>query len=268
MELSENEKALYAELVAQIAVRMGEVRIDRSPEEDEPREDRFDIKGRIIEHGHLGVFEAACAVLREAGAAQPLNVDETPHENPNAATFQHRIKFDLPGLREYMAGPLPESAPPLSDVIKSFLRLTAAQEREVSTQRDPFPVPPQFSRVFNLFARCGYVERAGDAVKWTARIAPEMRAIYAWTENDLSREELYDAEIERMWRTMPPRLREVFFSGGSVDVISLSAVIWQCWYDGRWQSTALDAGDPRISSLGGAIGKARDLAKRFSETGG
>ena len=270
MELSEDEKALYAELVVQIAVRMGQVRIDRSADENKTRKDHFDIKGRIIEHGSLSGFEAGCAVLKDLGVLQSLNPDDTPHENENAWTAFYRIKFDLAELWEYLDGTLPGTSPSLFEIIRTFLRLTTdyGYGPLISTRREEFTASSDFERAFKLFARCGYVERVGDAVKWTARIAPEMRAIHAWTDGGLSREELYDAEIERMWRTMPPRFREVFFSGGPVDVISLSAAITQCWYDGRWQDTPLDPDDPGISSLARNIGKARDLAKKFGEHGG
>lgn len=268
MELSGNEKALYAELVVQIAVRMGEVRIDRSPEEDKPRKDRFDIKGRIIEHGFLSAFEAGCGVLLKLGAVQPLNTDEMPHENPDAWTVIFRMKFDLPELREYLAEPLPESAPSLSDIIKSFLWLTTDYGYQVSTRRDAFPVPPEFSRAFDLFAQCGYVEQVGGKVKWTGKIAPVMRAIYAWREDDLSYAELYDAEIEKMWRTMPAKFREAFFSGGPVDVVSLSAVISHFWDGGEWQDTDQYDRDERITLSGGAPGKARKLEEKFRESGG
>ena len=190
MELSEDEKALYVELAVQIAVRMGGVVIDRRPPQFPALEDRFDIKGRIFEHGFLSDFEAGCVVLQKLGALQPLNMDETPHEDEGAWTAYYRMKFDLPELHEHLSGALPESALSLSEVIKAFLGLTTDYGCEISTGRDAFAVPPDFERIFDLFEQCGYVVRSDGMVEWTDKIAPQMRAIYAWNDDAAPREDL------------------------------------------------------------------------------
>ena len=265
MDLSENEKALYAELVVQIATRMVEL---TSENNDPARKDRFDIKGRVIEQNFASDFEAACGLLLNVGAVQPLNPDQTPYENEHAIMFFNRIKFDVPELREHLCGILPDTAPSLSAVIKTFLRLATDYGCEISTRREAFVAPAEFNLAFDLFVECGYVERVGDNFKWTSKIAPEMIATYAWNEDAVSSEELYDAEIEEMWRTIPSKFREAFFADGPVDIASLSAVISHFWCGGRWQSTALHAGDGRITLQGGAVGKARDLEKKFRDSGG
>lgn len=265
MYLTEDEKALYAELVIQIAVFMAE----SSKGSDCEQGDHACIKGRVVDSFFNSDYENACGLLTDLGVMIPLRPDGTPHESKRASVNDYRIEFSAAEIQDWLMQNLPDTAPSLSAIIRSFLALmTGYGTHNLSTRRDKPVLPGNFKHAFELFAQCGYVERVGDAVEWTARIAPEMRAIHAWTDDDLSREELYDAEIKQMWRTMPPRFREVFFSGGPVDVISLSAAISQCWYDGRWQDTALDPDDPRISSLGRNIGKARDLAKKFGETGG
>lgn len=180
----------------------------------------------------------------------------------------YRLMFGASGLREYVAGQLPSGAPTLSKLIENFISLVAEYNYGIHTRRDSFPVPPDFERVFELFERCGYVERVGGKVRWTDRIAPEMRAAYAWTEDFVSRSEAEDVEIDKMWRSMPPRFREMFFSGGPVDVVSLGIVISQFWYGGDWRDTALDAGKGEISLRDPVMGKASKLEKKFRESGG
>lgn len=185
MKLSETEKALYVELVTQIAILMPGFSPDGVARQyNRHRKDRRDIKNCVVEHGFLGDFELACEVLHQLGALSPFNADETlsPKDDATAWSGYFRMKFDVPELRAHLAGTLPPSARPLSRVIEVFLRLTTDYGGQVSTRRGSFAVPPELDGVFALLDRCGYVVHVDDEVKWTEKIAPRMRAIHAWNE--------------------------------------------------------------------------------------
>ena len=268
MKLSENEKALYAELVVQIAFRM----CDSSyfTEGRLPCEERPDFLGCVIQRGATSCLEAGCGVLYGIGALQPLNMDLTPREEEPQLAHCYRLKVGAVGLSEHVAGALPASAPSLSEVIEAFLALICGYSYGVHSRREAFAVPPVFERAFDLFERCGYVERDGDEVKWTDKIAPEMRAACEWTEDLVSWEEVEDAAVEEIWRTMPPRFREMFFPGGPVDVISLTLVISEFWDGGgNWRDTARHADNPEYFAYldGRAMGLANKLEKKFRESG-
>lgn len=263
MDLSNDEKALYGELAVQIAIRMGGVVFDRRPPHYPPPKDRFDIKGRVVEHGSVSDFEAGCRMLQRLNVAHPLDTDETPLDDETAWAHLFRVKFDLPELREHARGALPDSAPTLSEAIKTFLGLTIDYGCEVSACRDPFAVYPDFERAFDLFERCGYVERVDGMVAWTDKVAPVMRELDVWNEDLTCRED--SSEVARMWQTMPANIRTAIFRCGPVEVSALARVIARFWYYGAWHRTALDAADKRVTLRRGAMRKAKALEKQSLE---
>jgi hypothetical protein len=197
MKLSKTEKALYVELVAQIAILMPGFSPDGvARQHNQHRKDRRDIKSCVVEHGFLSDFELACEVLHQLGALSPLNADDTlsPKDDATAWSGYFRMKFDVPELRAHLAGTLLLSALPLSRVIEAFLRLTTDYGGQVSTRRGSFAVPPEFENVFALLDRCGYVVHVGDEVKWTERTVPQMRAIHAWQEETAAEGEPDEAD--------------------------------------------------------------------------
>lgn len=269
MKLSENEEALYAELVVQTAIHMLNFTYhEASKEEIRRRKDRFDIKNCVIEHTFMGHFEAACRVLLDLRAVLPLDSSLLPMDDESSWAAYFRLKFDVPELREHLGQGLPPSAPPLSKVIEAFLGITTDYVPVISARRDEIAVHPGFERTFELLNGCGYVERVGDKVKWTNKIAPHMRATYVWTEDGVSEEEQYEAEIEEIWQTMPPKFRKTFFSSNRVDVISLGVMISRFWYDGKWQDIDRDGGKSETIIRGGATAIAKDLAKKAGEAEG
>lgn len=192
MELTEDEKELYDELVVQIAVRYPKNSFDGEVWEDnQGREGPSDFKNYIIGHGFMSDFEAACSVMLDAGVAVPINHDGSPKQGEHPWSAYFRILFDVDELRAHLVNRLPTSAPPLGKVIKVFLGLTTNYgDCPIPTRRAAFPVPDCFERIFALFADCGYVERIGHQVRWTDKIQPHMRALYHWDEDGRSKVEL------------------------------------------------------------------------------
>ncbi|MCG8510612.1 MAG: hypothetical protein MI741_15425 [Rhodospirillales bacterium] len=239
MELTDDEKALYDELIVQITVWFPKT----SPwgtvwEENEGRENRFDFKNCVIEHGSISDFEAGCIVLRYAEVAAPLDHDGSPKEGEDAWSGSFRIRFDVEELRAHLAEDFPPTARPLGEVIETFLGLTTHYgDCPVPTGRAPFAVPEGFMRTFACFERCGYVQRVGEQVKWTEKMQPHMRAHYHWDEDGRSEVELYEAEVEEAWRTMPRLLHMLFFPAIGPDVLVLEVVVKRFWDGERWQGS-------------------------------
>lgn len=232
MKLSKDEKALYAELAVQIAFRMCDSSYFTKGRLS--REERSDFLGCIIQPGATSCLEGGCVVLSNMGALQPLNLDLSPRKEERAFAPCYRLKFGVAKLREHLAGALPVSAPPLSEVIEAFLALMCGYGYGIHSRREAFAVPPDFRCIFDLFERRGYVERVGDKVKWTDKIAPEMRAAAEWTEDLISWSEAEEAKAEEMWRTMPPRLRKALISNAPVDYRTLLLVVSRFWDGSEW----------------------------------
>lgn len=286
MSLSEIEKALYMELVEQMTLRMAEIKFEpRFKADDLARKDRFDIKGRVVEHGFVGYLETACRVLRDIGVLYPLKRDLSPHKDAGEWAAYFRLNYDIPELREHLnrrfrpttpslfttitaffSRKSQTSLPSLSDVTGAFLGVMGEFGSEISVQREAFVVQPRLGRAFKLLVKCGYAQTVGDKVRWTDRIEPLMRTIYAWNDGGETYEDLYHAEVDEMWRTMPQRFHNAFFSGGPVDVLSLAAVISRFWYDDKWNDVDRDAGGANITLRGSAVDQARELEKRFRDS--
>ena len=95
-----------------------------------------------------------------------------------------------------------------------------------------------------------------------------MRATGAWTEDLISESEAEDAKAEKMWRTMPQKLRGHIPSERPVDILALVLLISQFWHKGEWRDTALDAGEDEIILREACVGLAKKLAKKIEESGG
>lgn len=267
MSLSDDERALYTELIVLLAIRMTDVAFDRPPGADSQASKNPDpIESRIIEHGSASHFENACSVLHRAGVLSPLESDETPKADQDAWAAWFRIRFDVPQLREHLRLNLPASAPSLYLVLEAFLGIMTDYRCEISAGREAFRVHEGFETLFALLHRCGYADHLGDEVKWTNKVLPQMRALYLWDEDGVPVDEYQGAEIEEMWRTLPATIRKEIFSKWPVDVVSLSAVIKRLWDGSRWHSTASSAEASGRSARGDAVSKARRLVMKYEES--
>ncbi|MCG8510613.1 MAG: hypothetical protein MI741_15430 [Rhodospirillales bacterium] len=240
MELTEDEKELYDELIVQIAVCYRKKSFDGEVWEDnQGREGPSDFKNYIIGHGFLSDFETACAVLVDSGVAVPINHDGSPKLGPDLRSAYFRILFDVEELRAHLAHHLPPSAPSINDVIAGFLSVTIDHGYAITARRTAFPVPAGFERLFALLADCGYVERVGQQVKWTEKVRPAMCARYLWNEDGLSSEEAEEARTDEMWRSMPWPIRTLFFPiAGFEDHFLVMLILEHYWEGNRWKPTS------------------------------
>ncbi len=267
IELTEDEKALYDEVVVEIAVCYPKKSFDGEVwEENEGREGRSDFKNFIIGHGFLSDFETACGVLVDAGVAVPINHDGSRMEEENAWPAYFRILFDLDELRAHLAHSLPPSAPSLDDVIAGFLSVTIRHGYAITARRSAFAVATGFERHFALFADCGYVERVGHQVKWTEKVHPAMCARYLWDEDNWSYEEAEEARADKMWRSMPWPIRRLFFPiVGFEDQFLMMLIVEHYWDGDRWKRTSWETiGFWFIARLFGARAARVVLKKRIN----
>ena len=192
MELTEDEKALYDELIVQIAACFPKSGAWGTVwKENQGRKNRFDFKNCVTGHESMSDFEAGCSVLQDVEASVPINFDGSPNADKKAWSGCFRILFDAEELRRHLAHDLPPSAPPMDEAITAFLGLTTNYDSyPIPTQRAPFTVPEGFELTFACLERCGYVEPTGHQVKWTEKMQPHMRALYHWDEDGRSKVEL------------------------------------------------------------------------------
>ncbi len=279
MQLSSLEKTLYAELIIQITARMADFRLSQIHVNNErTRENRFDFKNLVIYHSAMHDFEVACSVLQQTNVVYPVKNDGTPAAKGDAWAGAFLIRFSLPELHDHLRQDLPDSAPPLSQVIESFLSLTTQYgggPPSLSTRREPFDVPTSYAWPCHLLKQCGYLENSGRQVRWTNKIAPMMQENYAWDEHGRSLEEQQETELandtQKMWDTLPPQIHKDYFSGYAwekVDIIGLSIVISELWYEGKWQETGLHEGQQYKWLRGDSLAQARALVEKFRESRG
>ncbi|WP_299399314.1 hypothetical protein [Pelagibius sp.] len=270
--MSPDRRALYEELVVWLAIRMTQVIVDLPREHHRPCEDGVRTKGCVVEHGFLSAFEAACAVLHGAGVAAPSTHSGAEATGKGEAGAYYQLLHDVPEIRAHLRRNLKTSARQLSEAVGAFLRVTT-EFHDMPTTRYAFAVPKGYGPIFTLMINCGYLERVGDDVKWSSRVAPQMRAIYAWDKEANSDEDLYEArtaaEMEKMWATLPLKVQRAFFSGGAVDVVSLAIVIERFWIEGEWRYIDDIAPKSKVRfQQRDSLRKARDLAQRYEKSKG
>jgi hypothetical protein len=234
MKLSDAEKVLYEELVVWLAIRVTRGAYSLPPELCRPCEDGIHTKGAGIQHDFMSAFEAACDVLLRLDIAYPLDKTFQPMADPSGGYAYGQIAWDVPEIRERLRGELPANAPKLPQVLLAFLQV-ATEFDGLLTPRGPFVPPRGFEAAFKPLLRCGYAEPVGQGVRWTDRVAPQMRALYAWSNEGEAKEDLDQVELDKMWRTLPIKVREVFFSGGPVNVMLLAMVIDTFWVEDEWR---------------------------------
>lgn len=262
MSLSDDKNALYQELVVWLTIRMTRTAYSLPPELYRPCEDGTHTKGAGIQHDFMSAFEAACCVLLRLDIVYPLDSTLQPMIGSGRRYAYCRIALDVPEIRERLREALPPTAPKLSEVLLAFLRV-ATEFDGLSTGRGPFAPPCGFEAIVSLLQRCGYAESVGSGARWSRRVAPLMRAIYAWKE-DNSKEELEQAEIDKMWRTLPIKVRAAFFSGGPVDVMSLAMVVDTYWLEGEWRYIDRFARPKKVVfRQPDSLSKAKGLAQRY-----
>jgi hypothetical protein len=172
--------------------------------------------------GGLSVFESACRVLRELGLA----------------TLEDKLVIDADRVAQFISGQSRAGhikLPPIEDVFGAWIWLYGSQWDHASTRRLPFVPHDDIRPVMDALAALGYAKPLGNAFIWTDRIGPAMQASGLWDENNLSREELEEREIDLEMRaalaSIPDDVRHAALRDDQIAVVKALAARW---VDGAW----------------------------------
>jgi hypothetical protein len=178
--------------------------------------------------GGLSVFEGACIMLRKLGLA----------------TYEDKLVIDADRVAQFIsdrsrAGQI--TLPPIEDVFGAWIWLFASQWDHASARRLPFVPHDDIRPVMDALAALGYAKPVGNAFIWTDRIGRAMQMSGLWDENNLSREELEERDIDLEMRaalaSIPEDVRHSALRGNTTDVGKALAARW---VDGAWLPDTVD----------------------------
>jgi hypothetical protein len=139
------------------------------------------------------------------------------------------------------AGQIP--LPPIDDVFAAWI-WCATHFGHASAWRVPFVPHDELRPVMDALAVSGYAKPLGNAFIWTDRIGAAMQMSGLWDENNLSRQELEERDVDLDMRkaltSIPEDVRHAALSG---DLIAVLKALTARWVDGAWLSdTDWDSG--------------------------
>jgi hypothetical protein len=130
--------------------------------------------------------------------------------------------------------------PPIDDVIAAWVSC-ADHKGHASLKRLPFIPHDDIRRVMDALAALGYAKPLGNAFIWTDKIGPAMQMSGLWDENNLSREELEERDVDLEMRaalaSIPEDVRHLALSGDETAVVKAMAARW---VDGVWLPDTVD----------------------------
>jgi len=172
-------------------------------------------------------YEGACHMLRELGLA----------------TNDMKLVIDAGRVAPFVtdrsrAGQI--TLPPIDDVIAAWVSC-ADHKGHASLKRLPFIPHDDIRRVMDALAALGYAKPLGNAFIWTDKIGPAMQMSGLWDENNLSREELEERDVDLEMRaalaSIPEDVRHLALSGDETAVVKAMAARW---VDGVWLPDTVD----------------------------
>jgi hypothetical protein len=182
----------------------------------------------------VSVFENAGEILAKLGLATDKHGTAIHHwftEMKLAIDADRVAQFATDRSR---AGQI--ALPPIDDVFSAWI-WCATHFGRASTWRVPFVPHDDIRPVMDALAALGYAKPLGNAFLWTDRIGPAMQMSGLWDENNLSRQELEERDVDRDMRkalaSIPDDVRHVALSG---DLIAVVKALSARWVDGAWLS--------------------------------
>jgi hypothetical protein len=207
---------LYGELAASL--------VRATTDRCEPSEPRARVGAKLDGSGGLSAFEGALAMLRKLGLAT--------HEDKLAVDGDRVAQFITDRSR---AGHV--TLPPIDDVLDAWISLFGGQLGHASLKRLPFVPHDDIRPVMDALAALGYAKPLDSAFIWTDWIGRAMRMSGWWDENNLSREELEEREVDLEMRaalaSIPDDVRHSALRGDETAVVKALAARW---IDGAWLS--------------------------------
>jgi hypothetical protein len=174
-------------------------------------------------------YEGACHMLRELGLAT--------HDMKLVIEADQVAQFVTDRSR---AGQV--TLPSIDDVLAAWISC-ANHKGHASLKRVPFIPHDDIRPVMDALAALGYAKPLGNAFIWTDRIGSAMQMSGWWDENNLSREELEERDVDLEMRaalaSIPKDVRHSALRGDEPAVVKALAARW---VDGVWlPDTADDA---------------------------
>ena len=159
-------------------------------------------------------FFARCRIflrdlLRSLGLIAPAPVRQA---SPN----QFRFVVPPDQVRELARKAYAVGSPSFEEVLNCFIYNATCYD-SLPDARTSFVAPSEFIPAIEQLSTLGYATREGGRFLWADAIAPAMLRIYAWTEAGQSQTEFHNAEVARLIREMPERMRgrlTAFFQRG------------------------------------------------------
>jgi hypothetical protein len=205
---------LYGELAASL--------VRATTDHCEPSEPRARVGAKLDGSGGLSVFEGALAMLRKLGLAT--------HEDKLAIDGDRVARFVTERSR---AGQV--ALPPIDDVLEAWISLSGSQLGHASLKRLPFVPHDDIRPVMDALAALGYAKPLDNAFMWTDKIGRAMQMSGDWNENNLSREELEEREVDLEMRaalaSLPEDVRHAALTDNHAAVVRALAARW---VDGAW----------------------------------
>ena len=177
--------------------------------------------------GGLSVFEGACGMLRKLGLA----------------TYEDKLAIDADRVAQFVtdrsrAGQI--TLPPIDDVLEAWISC-ANQFGHASLRRLPFIPHDDIRPVMDALAALGYAKPLDNAFIWTDRIGPAMQMSGLWDENNLSRQEIEERDIDLEMRealaTIPEDVRHAALGDNQ---IAVGRALAARWIDGAWLPDTVD----------------------------
>jgi hypothetical protein len=221
---------LYGELAASL--------VRATTDRCEPGEPRTRAGAKLDGSGGLSAYEGALLILLQLGLATPE--DKLAIDGDRVAHFVTERSRD---------GQV--KLPPIDDVLEAWLSC-AGQEGHPSLKRLPFVPHDDIRPVMNALVALDYARPAGNAFIWTDKIGRAMQMTGYWDENNLSRQELEEREVDIDMRKalacIPADVRHAALRGNRIDVVKALAARW---IDGAWlPDTADEAPWWRLAAVG------------------
>jgi hypothetical protein len=211
---------LYGELAASL--------VRATTDRCEPSAPPARVGARLDGSGGLSAFEGALCILRELALAT--------HENRLAIDADRVAQFISDRSR---AGQI--TLPPIDDVLEAWILLFGSQLGHASLRRLPFIPHDDIRPVMDALSALGYAKPVGNAFIWTDRIGRAMQMSGYWDENNLSREELEERDIDLEMRvalaSIPDDVRHAALGGNQIAVVRALAARW---VDDAWLPDTVD----------------------------
>jgi hypothetical protein len=159
------------------------------------------------------------------------------------ATDKHKLAIDADRTAQFVtdrsrAGQI--TLPPIDDVFAAWI-WCAIDLGHASAWRVAFVPHDDIRPVMEALAALGYAKALGNALIWTDRIGPAMQMSGLWDENNLSRQELGERDVDLDMRTalasIPEDIRHAALRADEIAVVKALAARW---VDGVWLPDTAD----------------------------